>query len=162
MVGRNGEAGALADDLRAAGVERAALYHRAKNAEPLRFHDLRATFVTWAKRDGKGDGCISDRTGHLTPEMIERYSRAARTLADLKINPFPDLTGEIPELVKVKIDGGPDDDRGPDDDGATEAAGVTRAGSNSAMEAEAHGDGATREGGHGDARAWPRRRRARS
>ncbi len=147
-VGRNGEAEALRDDLRAAGVDRAALYHRAKNVEPLRFHDLRATFVTWAKRDGKGDGWISDRTGHLTPEMIERYSRAARTLADLKIEPFPDLTGKIPELVKVKIDGGPDGDGGPED-GATAARGATAAGSCDATATAARRDGATREDGDG-------------
>jgi len=74
--------------------------------EPLPFHDLRATFVTWAK----GDGWISDRTGHLTPEMIERYSRAERTLADLKIEPFPELAGKIPELAKVRLDGVPEGD----------------------------------------------------
>ena len=109
-VGRNGEAEALGDDLRAAGVDRGARFHRAKNVEPLRFHDPRTTFVTWAKRDGKGDDWISDRTGHLTPEMIERYSRAARTLADLKIEPFPELTEKIAELVNVKLEGEPDCD----------------------------------------------------
>jgi integrase len=117
-VSRNGEAEALRADLRAAGVTRAALFPDdateepsaksagPRNMEPLRFHDLRATFVTWAKRDGKGDGWISDRTGHLTPEMISRYSRAARTLEDLKILPFPDLTGSIPEL-REEPDAGP-------------------------------------------------------
>jgi integrase len=91
---------ALRDDLRAAGVTRPVLFQvDAKNIEPLRFHDLRATFVTWAKRAGKGDGWISDRTGHVTPAMIDRYSRAARTLADLRIEPFPDLTSAIPELA---------------------------------------------------------------
>jgi integrase len=99
--GKGGEAEALRADLLAAGVTRAVLFPEvdakpvagkataAQNVEPLRFHDLRATFVTWAKRAGKGDGWISDRTGHLTPEMIDRYSRAARTLADLKMEPFP-------------------------------------------------------------------------
>jgi hypothetical protein len=37
--------------------------------------------VTWAMRQGRGDGWISDRTGHLTPEMRGRYARAARVLA---------------------------------------------------------------------------------
>jgi hypothetical protein len=78
----------------------------AQNVEPLRFHDLRATFVTWAKRAGKGDGWISDRTGHLTPEMIDRYSRAARTLADLKMEPFPELKGTIPEFCDDATDRG--------------------------------------------------------
>jgi integrase len=74
------------------------LFQRTVNIEPLRFHDLRATFVTWAKRVGNTDGWIADRTGHLTQEMIDRYTRAARTLADLRMDPFPDLTEAIPEL----------------------------------------------------------------
>jgi hypothetical protein len=61
---------------------------------------MRGTFVTWARRQGRGEGWITDRTGHLTPEMVERYNRAARTLADLKYEPFPDITGAIPELTE--------------------------------------------------------------
>jgi integrase len=96
------EAEALRDDLRAAGVQREALVGAtADNVEPLRFHDLRATFVTWAMREGKGDGWISDRTGHLTPEMRARYARAARILADLKYEPFPSLDRSVPELWEL-------------------------------------------------------------
>jgi integrase len=91
------EAMALRDDLAAAGVTRHAA-GEADNVQPLRFHDLRATFVTWAMRQGRGDGWISDRTGHLTPEMRGRYARAARVLADLRYEPFPALEGSIPEL----------------------------------------------------------------
>jgi integrase len=86
--GRHQEAEALRADLRAAGITREMLFAKGPNVEPLRFHDMRGTFVTWAKRAGKGDGWISDRTGHLTPEMIQRYTRAARTLEDLRIDPF--------------------------------------------------------------------------
>ena len=93
------EAQALRADLRAAGITRELLFDDGPNVEPLRFHDLRATFTTWAKRAGKGDGWIQDRTGHQAPAMVQRYTRAARTLEDLKIDPFPDLTGTIPELV---------------------------------------------------------------
>jgi len=49
----------------------------------------------------KGDGWISDRTGHLTPEMRARYARAARVLADLKYEPFPSLEKSIPELWEL-------------------------------------------------------------
>jgi integrase len=108
---RQTEAQALRADLRAAGITREALFLKASNVEPLRFHDGgRATFVTWAKRAGKSDGWIADRTGHLTPEMIQRYTRAARTLEDLRIEPFPELTGTIPELVEAcgrTLDRGP-------------------------------------------------------
>jgi integrase len=97
--GRDAET--LRDDLRLVGVKRALLFSDAPNVQPLRFHDTRATFVTWAKRAGKGDGWISDRTGHLTPAMLDRYTRAARQLADLQYEPFPDLTDAIPEFVEA-------------------------------------------------------------
>ena len=70
----------------------------AGNVERLRFHDARATFVSWARRAGHGWGWISDRTGHLTPAMMARYDRGAHTLADLKYQPFPDLAKAVPEL----------------------------------------------------------------
>jgi hypothetical protein len=35
-----------------------------------------------------------------TPEMRARYARAARTLADLRYAPFPDISEAIPELAK--------------------------------------------------------------
>lgn len=97
---KNGEAKALREDLRAARVTRALLFAEDAKVEPLRFHDLRATFVTWAKRAGKGDGWITDRTGHLTPELVKRYARGARMLEDLRYLPFPDISAAVPELSK--------------------------------------------------------------
>jgi integrase len=47
------EAAALRDDLKAAGIKRTVLLGGPVNVEPLRFHDLRATFVTWAIREGR-------------------------------------------------------------------------------------------------------------
>jgi integrase len=95
------EASTLRDDLKAAGVTREILFSDADNVEPLRFHDMRATFVTWARRQGKGKGWISDRTGHLTEEMMDRYDRGARLLADLRYEPFPNVSRAIPELSSV-------------------------------------------------------------
>lgn len=83
------EAEALRRDLRLAGIARAVLFERSGQVEPLRFHDLRATFVTWARRAGKDTGWITDRTGHLTPDIMHRYDRGARSLADLQMKPFP-------------------------------------------------------------------------
>jgi integrase len=88
----------LRDDLRLAGVDRGVLFGGDPKVQPLRFHDLRATFITWARREGRGWGWISDRSGHVTPSQMERYNRAARTLTDLQIVPFPTLEGVIPEL----------------------------------------------------------------
>lgn len=57
-------AGVLRADLKAAGVTRAILFEdKAENVEPLRFHDLRSTFCTWARRAGKSDAWISERAG---------------------------------------------------------------------------------------------------
>ncbi|WP_437600292.1 tyrosine-type recombinase/integrase [Sorangium sp. So ce590] len=99
------EAEQLRADLRAAGVTREVLFSKERNVSPMRFHDLRATFVTWAKRAGKGDGWIADRSGHLDRAQLERYARAARTLADIKIVPFPDITSAIPELAPAAGEG---------------------------------------------------------
>jgi hypothetical protein len=47
-------------------------------------------------------GWISDRTGHPTPEITQRYDRGARSLADLQLVPFPDISETIPELRNVR------------------------------------------------------------
>ncbi|HEV7717194.1 MAG TPA: tyrosine-type recombinase/integrase [Steroidobacteraceae bacterium] len=92
------EAETLRADLRLAGVTRALLFSDAPNVQCMRFHDTRATFVTWALRAGKGWGWITARTGHVTPAMMERYNRSAQVLSDLQYEPFPDLRDAIPEL----------------------------------------------------------------
>ena len=92
----------LRDDLEAAKVDRPTLPGKGgDNVQAMRFRDLRATFVTWAMREGRGNGWISDRMGHLTPEMRSRYARAARTLSDLDYVPFPDLAKAVPELQEL-------------------------------------------------------------
>ena len=91
---------ALREDLKAVGVTRSILFEEdAPNVEALRFHDLRSTFCTWARRAGKSDAWIGERTGHeLTGSMISRYDRGAQTLADLEYAPFPDIRAAVPEL----------------------------------------------------------------
>jgi hypothetical protein len=68
---------------------------------PLRFHDLRATFVTWAFRMEKSDSWIEDRTAQITKKIMIRYKRAARSIADLTYEPFPDISRAIPELAQL-------------------------------------------------------------
>lgn len=96
---KTGQAKALRLDLRRAGCDRAALHASNASSLRIRFHDLRATGVTWAFRAGKGLGWITDRTGHVTPAMVEQYRRGARQLADLDYEPFPRVV--IPELEGV-------------------------------------------------------------
>jgi integrase len=92
---------ALRDDLKAVGVTRSILFEEdAVNVEALRFHDLRSTFCTWARRASKSNQWISERTGHEpTGDMINRYDRGAQTLGDLEYGPFPDVSRAIAELV---------------------------------------------------------------
>jgi len=88
----------LRADLLAAGVTRASLQGEAEHEEPLRFHDLRATLVVWGLKDPtKGYGWVTDRTGHLTPRMLQRYDRAARNWKEAKLVPFPALAWELEE-----------------------------------------------------------------
>ena len=96
---KDAEAETLRSDLKTAGIGRPQLFSDSDQIEPLRFHDLRATFITWAKRAGKGDGWISDRSGHITKDQMDRYDRGARMLADLRYVPFPDISATIPELA---------------------------------------------------------------
>jgi hypothetical protein len=93
----------LRDDLKAVGVTRALLFEEdAPNVEPLRFHDLRSTFCTWARRAGKSDAWISERTGHdVSGDMINRYDRGATTLDDLGYAPFPEIAHAVPELAAL-------------------------------------------------------------
>ncbi len=70
--------------------------------EPLRFHDLRSSFRMWARRAGKSDAWISERTGHeLSGGMISRYDRGATMLEDLAFAPFPGIADALPELSKA-------------------------------------------------------------
>lgn len=95
------EAETLRADLELAGVKRAMLFGGAGAVKAMRFHDLRASFVTWALRQGRGKFWIQDRTGHLTEAMLTRYARQARTLADLRLEPFPAIGKAIPELGEL-------------------------------------------------------------
>lgn len=98
VVGGEREAEALRADLETAGIDRAVLFGGHDAIQPLRFHDLRATFITWARREGRGWGWITDRSGHVTTSQADRYDRGARTLRDLQIDAFPSLEGALPEL----------------------------------------------------------------
>lgn len=93
-------AGRLAEafrtDLEAAKIDRAELYERTKARQPIRLHDLRATFVTLALAAGKSEAWVSDRTGHRSSVMIANYRRAARTAAELEL-------GELAQLDKAIV-----------------------------------------------------------
>jgi integrase len=84
--------------LRDAGIDRAALYERSEVRQPMRVHDLRSTFVTVSLANGKTEAWVSDRTGHKSSVMINRYRRAARTVAELGLGGLAPMNEAIPEL----------------------------------------------------------------
>jgi integrase len=89
-------AGLLRRDLRRVGVARPQLFERSEVRQPIRAHDLRATFVTIGLATGRTETWISDRTGHQSHKMIDAYRRKARTWNLGELGPLHEL---IPELA---------------------------------------------------------------
>lgn len=77
--------------LQAAGITREVLFERNETRQPVRLHDTRATFITVALANGKNEAWVQDRTGHRSSVMINRYRRAARTVAELRLGDFQRL-----------------------------------------------------------------------
>ncbi len=90
------------DDLRAhlktAGVIRTQLFERSAARQPLRVHDLRATFITLSLAGGRSEAWVAARTGHTTSQMINRYKRAARSVAEAELGRLVSLAEAVPEL----------------------------------------------------------------
>lgn len=89
------QADRLRHDLKLAGVARASLFQSSASSLRLRFHDLRATFVTTALANGRSETWVSDRTGHRSSNMIAKYRRAARTHAELNLGPLEPLDATL-------------------------------------------------------------------
>lgn len=87
------------EHLQAAGVGRGELYERSESRKRIVAHDLRATFVTLSLASGKTESWVQDRTGHTSSEQINRYRRAARTVAELGLGELGDMSALIPELA---------------------------------------------------------------
>ena len=90
--------------LKTAGVKRAALFKSSDTHGQFREHDLRTTFVT-LNLAGLGpsatrqtEAWISERTGHKSSLMIQRYRSQASTEAQLKAKPLRPLDEAVPEL----------------------------------------------------------------
>jgi len=94
----------LADQLRRdlwrVGARRPQLHERSKTRQPVRAHDLRATFVTISLATDRSERWICDRTGHHSHSMVERYRRKARTWNLGPLGPLCDL---LPELASTTI-----------------------------------------------------------
>lgn len=95
----------LRDHLKAAKVTRAALFEDSETRQPMRFHDLRATFVTVSLAAGRLESWVMDRTGHTTSAMVHRYRRVARSLAEMGKRELRPLVLAIPELAAAAQSG---------------------------------------------------------
>jgi integrase len=92
-------AGTFRHDLRVAGVKRKELFEKKATRQPIRVHDLRATFVTLALAAGKTERWVTDRTGHRSSQMLSRYARSARTWEELGFVAMLPLADAIPDLT---------------------------------------------------------------
>jgi hypothetical protein len=104
-------AGALRDDLEAAGVDRPALFARTESRLALRVHDLRASFVTLALAAGRSEAWVTDRTGHRSSAMVAEYKRQVRTAAELELGWLAPLDESVPELAALAAKERETDDR---------------------------------------------------
>jgi integrase len=87
------------DFVKDAGVDRAELFVRSKSRIPLRVHDLRGFFITYALAGGRTETWVMDRTGHKSSVMVNRYRRVARTVAEAGLGSPVPLHLAIPELA---------------------------------------------------------------
>jgi len=85
----------LREHLQLAGVDRRELFTETSKRQPLRVHDLRATFVTLALAAGKSEAWVADRTGHKSSQMIAKYRRSARLATELHLGEL----GALDELL---------------------------------------------------------------
>jgi len=89
-------------DLRTAGITRSELFERTASRQPIRLHDLRATFVTVSLANGKTEQWVMDRTGHKSSQMIALYARQARSWAELNLEPLLPLDTLLPEMMRLE------------------------------------------------------------
>lgn len=86
--------------LKRAGVTRAELHATTATSKQIRWHDLRATGLTWMAVAGKSAVEIRDVAGHTQTSMTDRYMRAAAILRGGRFGevfpplPIPDNTGQ--------------------------------------------------------------------
>jgi hypothetical protein len=94
------------EDLKRVGVTRPQLFE-SKPGVRLKFraHDLRATFVTVNLALSKTETWVSDRTGHRSHGMIERYRRKARTWNLGPLLPFDQALPEMRALQAIDTTG---------------------------------------------------------
>ena len=78
-----------------AGVKRHELHHDSETAAKLRFHDLRATGITWMAVRGDDALKIQRRAGHKDLETTQKYIRTAEDRRAAFGSVFPELPASL-------------------------------------------------------------------
>jgi integrase len=79
-----------------AGVKREQLHFGSTVSKKLRWHDLRATGLTWLAVEGRNATEIRDVAGHTQTSMTDRYMRSAGVLRGGRFGaPFPPLPAAL-------------------------------------------------------------------
>ncbi len=94
--GEYGLAGTFKKDLVRAGVTRSELHTRTRTQRPIRFHDLRATGITWMAIRGDDAAKIHRRAGHKSFQTTLGYIRMAEVLQEAN---FGDVFPELPKRL---------------------------------------------------------------
>ncbi len=81
--------------LRKAGVTRAELFADTATSRAIRFHDLRATGITWMAIRGDDPLKIMQRAGHTDFATTQRYEREAEAIRDGFGEVFPPLPASV-------------------------------------------------------------------
>jgi site-specific recombinase XerD len=74
-----------------AGVDRHELHHRTPTTRLIRFHDLRASGITWMAVRGDDQLKIQHRAGHTDFATTQRYIRMGEAVREGFGSPFPEL-----------------------------------------------------------------------
>lgn len=91
---------ALRADLLTAGVTRRELHEHRKGARALRFHDLRATGITYMAMRGDTDNAIRERAGHTDFATTQLYIRRGHQALGAAIgSPFAPLPESLTGIV---------------------------------------------------------------
>jgi integrase len=94
-------------DLREAGVTRKSILDGADGINPIRVHDLRASFVTLSLRGKRDLKWIMTRTGHETLGVLKGYDRLVQDAEEHRLATwFDPMDRAIPELRTTAL-GGP-------------------------------------------------------
>ena len=90
------------DHLRVAGVSRPELFVSSETHKRIRFHDLRATGITWMAIRGDDPLKIQHRAGHADLKTTQRYIRLAENIAGAHFGePFPVLPSLLLTLKRA-------------------------------------------------------------